>query len=56
MYDKMEKIQAKETCDQISKRSSKASDFVELALKRSQLQNVTDNRKYRKNVANDKAE
>ena len=38
------------------KRSSKVSDFVELALKRSQLQNVTDNRKYRKNVPNDKAE
>ena len=38
------------------KRSSKVSDFVELALKRSQFQNVTDNREYRKNVANDHAE
>ena len=28
------------------KQSSKVSDFVEIALKRSQFQNVTDNRKY----------
>ena len=32
------------------------SDFVELALKRSQFQNVTDKRKYRKSVTNDQAE
>ena len=38
------------------KRFSKVSDFVEIALKRSQLQNVTENRKYRKNFTKDKAE
>ena len=38
------------------KRSSKVSDFVEIALKRSQFQNVTDNRKYRQNLTKDKAE
>ena len=38
------------------KLSSKVSDFVEIALKRSQLQNVTDNRKYKKNFTKDKAE
>ena len=37
------------TCYQVS-------DFVELTLKRSQLQNVTDKRKYRKSVTNDQAE
>ena len=31
------------------KRSFKASDFAEMALKRSQFQSVTDNRNYRKN-------
>ena len=39
-----------------SKRSSEVSDFIELALKRSKSQNVTDNKKYRKNVTNDQAE
>ena len=38
------------------KQSSKVSDFVEIALKRSQFQNVTDNRKYRQNLTKDKAE
>ena len=38
------------------KRSSKVSGFGELALERSHLQNVADNRKYRKNVENDQAE
>ena len=38
------------------KQSSKVSDFVKLALKRSQFQNVTDKRKCRKNVTNDRAE
>ena len=37
------------TCYQVS-------DFVELALKQSQFQNVTDKRKYRKSVTNDQAE
>ena len=37
-------------------RSSQVSDFVKLALKRSQFQNVTDKRKCRKNVTNDRAE
>ena len=41
---------------QSPKWSRKVSDFFELALKRSQFQNVTDNRKYRKNVTNDQAE
>ena len=35
------------------KRHSKVSDFVELALERTQFQKVTDNRKDRKNVAKD---
>ena len=38
------------------KRCSKVSDFVEIARKRLQFQNVTDNRKYRKNFTKDKAE
>ena len=38
------------------KQSSKVSDFVEIALKRSQFQNVTDNRKYRKNFTKNKVE
>ena len=38
------------------KRSPKVSDFIELSLKRSQFQNVSGNRKYRRNVTNDQAE
>ena len=50
---KWRKFKRKNRVFKSSKRSSKESDFVELALKRSQFQNITDNRKYRKNFTND---
>ena len=52
----MAKFKLKKRVIKSRKRSSKVSDFVELALKRSRLPNVTDNRKYRKNFPKDKAE
>ena len=53
---KWRKFKRKKRLIKSPKRSSKVSDFVELALKRSQFQYVTDNRKYIKNVTNDQAE
>ena len=53
---KWRKFKRKKRAVKSPKRSSKVSDFVEIALKRSQFQNVTDNRKYRKNFTKDKAE
>ena len=50
---KWRKFERKKRVIKSPKRSSKAPDFVELALKRLQFQNVTYNRKYRKNVIND---
>ena len=50
------KFKQKKSVIKFPKRSSKVSDFVELALKRSQFQSVTDNRKYRKNVTKDQAD
>ena len=52
----MEKIKRKKLVIKSPKRCSKASDFVEIALKKSQFQNVRDNRNYRKNFTKDKAE
>ena len=43
---KWRKFKRKKRTIKSPKRSSKVSDFVEIALKRSQFQNVTDNRKY----------
>ena len=40
----------------LQKNLLKVSDFVELALQGSQFQNVTYNRKYRKNVTDHQAE
>ena len=53
---KWRKFKRKKRTIRSPKRSSKVSDFVEIALKRSQFQNVTDNRKYRQNLTKDKAE
>ena len=50
------KFKEKKRAIKSSKWSSKVSDFVEIALKRSQFQSITDNRKYRKNFTKDKAE
>ena len=54
--NKWRKFKRKKRTIKSPKRSSKVSDFVEIALKRSQFQNVTDNRKYRQNLTKDKAE
>ena len=43
---KWRKFKQKKRAFKSRKGSSKVSDFVEIALKRSQFQNVTDNRKY----------
>ena len=53
---KWRKFKQKKRAFKSRKGSSKVSDFVEIALKRSQFQNVTDNRKYRQNLTKDKAE
>ena len=54
--NKWRKFKRKKRTIKSPKRPSKVSYFVEIALKRSQFQNVIDNRKYRKNLAKDKAQ
>ena len=52
---KWRKFERKKRVIKSPKRSSRVSDFVEIALKRLQFQKITDNRMYRKNFIKDKA-